>query len=255
MPPSKKQYKGKGKGRKGVSAAAVVRIVKGLAEKKYTDVPFTFSDPTATSASFQTWTRVPLLVGGVAPANAVAVAAGVNGRVGNKTRILGLYITAQCDMQFSFLGGTPNVVSSYFAYFYPNGVQIRVAVVLDKESNGDSPAADFIWDAQGSPSTPELYWPRNHDFAQRFRILGYHDMYMSPGAICPCSMRKYFKLNHEMEYKGTGATDSDLWKNAISLWVVANCDRTADVYPNNNAAGAGACFALNFNCRSTYVDI
>lgn len=236
-----RRYKRAYRKRRKVSTRAIKRVVNSLAERKYSDISLSYENQL--SGVGAEWNRI-----GTVPLNAVASGTAVFQRIGSKVKMRHIFI--KFDMQPNLATGGTSVP---FTTAYPAGLRIRFALVLDRESNGTSPLSGDIWafSPQIVGDNGELWTFRNHDYAGRFKILKYFDFFMSPGAMCPCAAEYFRKIALTCDYKQTtGATDSDIWKNSITLWVAANTDPAP-----GTVTGIGSVFDYNIRFRVEYTDI
>lgn len=226
--------------------------MRSLVDKKYTDLQVQYSDQTIASGNGNTWFRV-----GSAPLNAVSTGTGQSTRIGTRTKMVYQLLNADCVMVGLQNAGPPNFSTSSLQYYYPNGVAVRFALVLDRESNGSAPSSTDIWNYSAGGSSGYFITPRNKDYAGRYQVLWYKEAYMSPGALCPCAFSMYTTNKHTVEYKlgSTTATDADVWKGAISLWACCNTARNYDVQPGGGSVGSGQAFTFYINLRTVYEDV
>lgn len=246
------------------SVASVKRALKVIAQKKYFDTTVQYQDQTVASTLGTQWIRLGTSSAVFAPLNAPIVGTGVNNRIANKIRMTHMMFNATCTMA-NYIGGTggastPYTTTAFMGYFYPAGVQIRFAVVLDRESDGLAPVGTEIFNVAGYGSSgPFFNYPRNHDYVERYQVLKYIDVVMTPGAMCPCNWKFYVKLPKLVQFKNVGGADTDMWKNAVTLWAVSSCVRASDNYPlstqgTGGVAPIGAVHTFTVNVRTEYTD-
>lgn len=209
------------KSTKRAVGAVVRRVVRGMAENKYIDRAYQFNGHGGTNI-IDTWKQVRSVSAFVAPGNAVMTTdkymnsmeqgAAQNQRVGVK--VSNRYI----ELKLECLPGTG------FATNNPQGLMLKFALVLDRFPNQQDQTAignsnTLIWNGT-FPNGNAFFAQRNHEHVNRFRVLREWVMPMSPGMICPCTIKAYVPLK-QLTTEFTGATDGvgDVQKGALTLWI------------------------------------
>lgn len=236
-----------------VSIAAVKRALTLTAERKYVDTYINMLDFITLGAA-DSWNYTIMPIDGAynnapgtmthqVPRSAMQQGTGVQQRVGMKVKALYMNIRIECQMER--VDGS----STGFVDQYPHGLLTKFAVVLDREPNGEAtPLNSAIW-STGADGTYGVQSQRNHDYAQRFRVLKEGVMTMSPGVMCPCVVQMFVPLNGiQIEFGNTGNTFTDILKNSINIW------RAQSTQPITATLAKSGTVRYYGTCRLVYVD-
>lgn len=166
----------------------------------------------------QTWTEIWTSV------NLVQQGANADQRIGRNIWIKGLNIK-----------GDVKAVSDSLSGVLSSDQYVRVAIVLDTQCNGASPASTDIWESTDIAGTavPECDQWRNLEKSSRFRILYDKVMQMNQfvcagasGNTLTGAKTMRFKVNKKMnlkiEFDSSTGFIGDLSSNNISVWAVKN---------------------------------
>jgi len=152
--------------------------------------------------------------------NAIGPGAGTNQRIGRRVTMKSLWVRWNYTMQAATQGSSP----------------FRILIVYDKQNNGAAtqPTALTVLSDNSIDGFKEL------GNEKRFTTL--MDEYISPiGTAGPQSVigQRFIKLNHEVEFSGTGSTSQSIATGAV--WVY--------VWQNGNLTGTGPLQDLRFRIR------
>lgn len=214
--PVKRQFKQK-----------VARVVRSIAEKKHCDHLVVFAKSIVSKPQAVSWelfqTKDTIGTAEAQYLNILGQGTEVFNRIGERVAGVALDINLHCRMQ-----------TNYSTYF-PGGSLIRIALVWDDDPSGatynSAVQGPQIWQTYYDPGVTTAVCgpssPRNTSFNERFKVLRYFDMPMSPGAACPCVVRSHIPLREAISvYKGPGVDDAAIKSGRLSLW-------GAYVTPNN----------------------
>lgn len=213
--------------RRGAFKKSVRNVIRSVAEKKYIDYESTLQDLAAANN-----TQRRFLTTG--PQNGVPSGTGAQQRIASKVMNLYANIRVTCRIN----QGTPPL----FLTSYPTGTMVRLFYVWDTHPNATAPVGLEIWDTVGGGAQ------RNREYATRYHLLGDDMMMMSPGAMCPCMISRFIKINKLSEYKkgSTTATDDQIIEGALTVWMVA---------ADNPVAGVPSNYSVTCNSRVVFQDI
>lgn len=207
------------KSTKRAVGAVVRRVVRNMAENKYLDRAYQFNGfggPDIVEDWFQI-RSVSSFVTGANPVNAtdkymntMTEGASQIQRVGVKVSNRYIELKLQC------------IPGPDFAIDFAQGLTLKIALVLDRFPNKQPQASVLptdIWNTT-FPNQQAFYAQRNHELVNRFRVLREWVMPMSPGMICPCSIKAYVPLKN-LTTEFSGATDNvgECQKGALTLWL------------------------------------
>lgn len=160
--------------------------------------------------------------GSVLLLNGVATGTDYNTRVGRKIRLISLLFRLSTDLQ------APN----------PGGEIFRIMLVYDTQANGVAPTiANILQQSQWDS-------PINLDNRDRFKVLldkmytsganNYAGGAITTGNFTPVNMKRYQKLNLDVNFSGTAATIGSIATGSIYMLLMsANTSSTVLAYYNS----------------------
>lgn len=188
----------------------VAKVVRSLAEKKHLDSAVSQSyvvDSVEDALKYQFVQPRFITDGSVKNAyfNSAAQGTAKDQRIGERMRDIAVDVNVQCQM------------ASNWATLYPNGTTVRLALVWDAFPSGHGDPSDDItiqeiWAKayqDGASPVAGFFSARNTANNSRYQVLRYHDMTMSPGAMCPCNWKEHISLRGR-DVAMTGSTSTFL---------------------------------------------
>lgn len=135
-------------------------------------------------------------------------------------------------MRHLFLKGVITLTSAVASATIPQGVNVRLAVVQDTQTNGADASAPEVWKESGSDTANSF---RNLEFTQRFRILKELRLSINRASLSAlagpnyysCRVQKRFAINLKdlnilVNTKGTTASIASIADNSIHVFCWAN---------------------------------